>query len=106
MSGRPLTRTSCLVEPKRDELPAASTTTWMWLASVASVEVTPASTLGEEPDGECRDHADSRDHGGLAGHFRECRAGDDFQHHKNCQRRQRQDGDAGEQARHTTVSAD
>ena len=52
------------------------------------------------------DHADARDHGGLAGHFRECRTRDDFQHHEDGMSRQRQDGDAGEHARHATVVAD
>src|SRR5688572_26419382 len=105
MSGRPFTRTSCLAEPKRVELPAASTTTWMWLASVPEASVTSASAFGEQPDGESRDHAHAGDQRGLSGHLGEGRAWDHFQYDENREGGQRQNGDAGKDSRHTAVVA-
>src|SRR5687768_12863870 len=106
ISGRPLTRTSCLVEPKRDEAPAASTTTWMWLESVPVDSITGISTAREQPDREHGQHAHAGDHRRLAGHLRERRSRDHVQDHENGEHGERDDDQAGQQPGGATLVSD
>src|SRR5688572_18575396 len=104
ISGRPFTRTSCLALPNREEAPAASTTTWMWVESVA--ESTGGSAAREESDRERGDRADGDDHGGFPGDFREGSARNHLEHDENGEGRQHQDGQRGEHTRDPAGSAD
>ena len=86
ISGRPLTRTSCLAEPKRVERrrPAPP-------RGCGSPRCSAVVTFGvEESDREHGDHADTGDQRSLAGHLGEGRTWNDFEHHENGDGRQRQ----------------
>src|SRR5262245_43486525 len=105
MSGRPFTRTNCLVEPKRVDAPAASTTTWTWLGSADGDSVITL-TSGEEPDRDDGHGANTRDDSGLGGDLADRRARDHVEHHEDGDQREHDDCQAHEQASRAAQGAD